>query len=241
MTTLGVQASCGVSQLSDCGTAPIQPHFFPSLDSYGPQRAAEMELLFSRLLFAARGLARARVKTAPPVIGEEDPLNYCEECHMGSIHGVLSHAASCRVGAVLGIPDLICQTEPAAAGNLPNRRKEDWPVAGSVRAEDGRLSCANFGEPWHQSSDKFGIPYLHDDAGSFIQSSSTASERSLDEVLRIAACVNFCAGISTERLERELPLASAGRRRVHEIMHLRQALPWLGYLPVEADDSAVLL
>jgi hypothetical protein len=52
-------------------------------------------------------------------------------------------------------------------------------------------------------------------------------EATADAQERMAVCLKFCEGISTETLQRELPLASADRRRWHEIMYLRQALPWL--------------
>ena len=52
-------------------------------------------------------------------------------------------------------------------------------------------------------------------------------EATTDAQERVLACLRFCEGIPTEALQRELPLASADRRRWHEIMHLRKALPFL--------------
>jgi len=52
-------------------------------------------------------------------------------------------------------------------------------------------------------------------------------EAEVDAHERMVACLRFCEGIPTETLQRELPLATADRRRWHEIMYLRRALPWL--------------
>lgn len=52
-------------------------------------------------------------------------------------------------------------------------------------------------------------------------------EAEVDAHERMAACLRFCEGIPTETLQRELPLATAERRRYNEIAYLRRALPWL--------------
>lgn len=52
-------------------------------------------------------------------------------------------------------------------------------------------------------------------------------ELSLIAAERVLACVRFCAGIPTEELQRQLPLASNQRRRWEEVKHLYNALPWL--------------
>jgi hypothetical protein len=237
MADIGVHAS-GVS---------CEPLTFPTLDTQAPAAAAperprELEPLLGRLLFASRDLANHHIKVSRSRPTQE-PVIYCEECQMAALGGRLLHSASCRAGIVLEILEAICAgasvTPVRDAASNPCRRKEDAPAAESAIAEDGKPSRAEFEEPWEGLSGSGRHFVGHEDGWHLAEVISPS--RRVETRDRIAACVNFCAGIPTERLRAELPLASAERRRFCEINFLRRALPWLGVLPTEADDSAVLL
>ncbi len=63
--------------------------------------------------------------------------------------------------------------------------------------------------------------------GAATEASRDLSDAAIEARKRIAICISFCAGIPTDILKRQLPLASSKRVRFEEIQYLCRALPWL--------------
>jgi hypothetical protein len=139
----------------------------------------------------------------------------------------IAHSGSCRTGRVAGILARMCevQSQPVQ-GSTPKRRKEDASAA-SPCTEGRNFSRGDFNEPWGFEAASPTIFELLDADEKKLAILLGSPERAEEHARRIYAYVNFCAGISTERLQSELPLASGDRRRFEEITHLRRALPWL--------------
>ena len=237
MAILSVHAPCDPSRLSGPDIAqPLVAQLIDSIDNRSQAAGQNLEFLLARLLFAARGLANAHIKSSRPLEYEE-PLVYCDECQHAALLDKLTHAPSCRTGSVLEILACICESRPATGRPVPNRRREDACAADNAGLE--------YGEPWEAGwtdhLTRANVISLFSAEGYRLADLAGAPAEAREHAERVAVCVNFCAGISTETLRHELPLASADRRRWSEIRHLRVALPWLPVLPTEADDKAVLL
>lgn len=140
------------------------------------------------------------------------------------ISALLFAAKALAAGSYLGSTERVCSRclmQPVG-GVL---RHADECKVGRVEAIIAEL-CAAPSQP---------IPIRKEDAQAPEPSpveAGTSPRVDLDEATadaqeRMAACLKFCEDIPTETLRRELPLATADRRRWHEIMYLRRALPWL--------------
>jgi hypothetical protein len=200
-------------------SASIQPAFSERTNH-------ALEALNCQLLFTANDLVGSRTRTSSDK--SDRPVLYCEECHMCALgDSPIAHVESCRVGRLASILTRMCdaqsQTVPTYA---PNRRKED-ALAAEACAEDRNSSRGDFNEPWGFQRTAPTVFELSDVDGAKLAIMLGSPDKAEETARRIYACVNFCAGIDTETLRSELPLASGDRRRFHEITHLRRALPWL--------------
>jgi hypothetical protein len=187
-----------------------------------------LEALTCQLLFAASDLVASRTCQSAPFVAGQKPLLFCDECHMCALGDApIVHVGSCRVGRLASILSRMCdaqsQTVPTYA---PNRRKEDV-LAAEACAEDRNSSRGEYNEPWGFQRTAPTVFELSDVDGAKLAIMLGSPDEAEETARRIYACVNFCAGIPTETLRTELPLASGDRRRFHEINHLRRALPWL--------------
>lgn len=179
------------------------------------------EALIVELMFAARELARRNLRPSRLLAehrGREIATAACAECSMSPLMGRDQHTASCRTGRVLRLLDQVRNADIAmvvhtSAPEEPNpNRKENAPASGeSHRACDGIRARGTYGEPWAWISTPSGAMWIVDLEETVLARTVSASPREArDWAERIAACVNFCARISTERLEAATPLAEMG-------------------------------
>ncbi len=163
------------------------------------QLDSEREALFGRLLFAAHHLAAGRISRG----GESGVPDHfvCKECLRRSafVAGIV-HDSICWTGVVLANIYAIAKLpEPASPP------KED-PQTDEARFAKVAASLRSVSE---------------------VAVNRVCWDMTPEEAERQNLCYQFCEGIPTEDLQRELPLASPLRRRFHEIQFLRRALPFL--------------
>ncbi len=147
--------------------------------------ADKLGALLIKLMFAARRLVQ--VQTRRPGFRND----VCAECQAAGFPGVIAHGRGCRTGEVDGIlSDLVnlYQTEVDRAAHTPAPPQ----VAGE------------FAEPWMIDPEHPGV--LLDFTGREVYDGLGTDLIEPDEedyAARIAACVNACAGVSTEALLRK--------------------------------------
>jgi len=149
--------------------------------------------LVIELMFAARAMALHYE------VSVHDPAgSFCVECLRRSTPGTIEHAADCRTGRVLHV---LGELEAAAAASASEPAP---PAPETVDAAE------NFFEPWGMDVDYAGS--VTDSRGIEVYDCAGATEVHDDELdryaRRVRACVNFCAGVPTQRLEDAALLAS---------------------------------
>lgn len=197
-------------------------------DARSPDPAADSDLLDAltcRLIFAARALALNCILTSDyrPIGGPivPDGNQVCSGCTMHSHGRNLSHTASCRVGHVLSILDRM-------EACVPLRGREGKPVERRSGAGSATPShdAGDYGEPWEWKVTENGFIRIENHEYDFIGTTAGAIQEAIDHAERIVACVNFCAGIPTEMLLNEKPLADM-TRDIHQVIAAGRLLPGL--------------
>jgi hypothetical protein len=163
--------------------------------------SADQERSFVRLLFDARHLAQSRIST----VGRFSAFCFTCEQHVNPEDPSSGHTETCLVGTVLRDTLQLQKALPVSTLPAPDR-------ATGV----GAFSSGQFGEPWRQTTgedDETGTRTVVEAAAGMEVADLAFSECLAEDeerlAQRIVACVNFCAVIPTEVLER----ASAGAHR----------------------------
>jgi hypothetical protein len=189
--------------------------------------AARRESLIGKFLFASRDLADFNLGCFHDA--QAAWRLRCNECRKVAITGKIHHSGTCRTGRVVELLDQLCalEEEPAPI------RKEHAQTEELPRAEVGMPSGGEFGEPWTnrawENHAKDCLRNSHDEHVAQVFSLFNSAHPIADREIvaeRIAACVNFCAGISTEMLAAQKPLADMSRPIGH-VVQLRQIIPGL--------------
>lgn len=181
------------------------------------------EPLLAELIFAARDLAHRN-------IFEDSAFSwFCRECQKTQGLSELTHSATCRTGRVLRIVDALVATldsKPAGLAAAPE---------GVVAPGDGASRCAangeggsEYGQPWRYRM-QGGNAHLENSEGYWLGCVYGPAQEAVDHAERITASVNFCAGIPTEILLDEKPLASM-TRSLNDVIAVRRILPRLAEL-----------
>ena len=224
-------ASGGVSRLGDAPDALDVPPATPV-----SAVSAERQRLLSEMLFALAHVIDLHLKAQPSCFDLSTYL-VCDQCQMTQLGETLPHLDSCPIGrAEKLLSQLLGTTE-----QTPQPGKEDAYEGMDRRARLGKAATAGceYGEPWKVDAFCRGvIRDCNDDLLGYVLSTIAQRQVLPEEAWRAVACVNFCEGIPTDVLEKQLPLASSNRRRWEEIQHLRRALPWLPVLDADAIGGA---
>lgn len=226
-------------QLSRRSQLP-EPLVFRSIDDDISRIVASSELLTAltcRLIFAARALAQSNILVSDYLSISEGVIpggnQVCLGCTMHSHARKLTHTPSCSVGDVLSILDRMCeaQANTTAAVDDSGCRKEEARTE-EARAEvrmPSRVDANNandYGEPWRYREGAGGMPRLENSEGYQIARMLGSSQEAIDHAERIVACVNFCAGIPTEMLLNQKPLADM-TRDISQVIAAGRLLPGL--------------
>jgi hypothetical protein len=175
--------------------------------------------LLSRLLFRARNLAENNILCSARVTDPRWPRVpvSCRECGASiAPDGQLTHRTTCNSGATLRLL--------AELGALPASdqisEKETAPAVGMARAGVGIRAAGEFHEPW--KLDATTNCQLWNQYGDIVHSGdgTVPEEDEPRYARRIAACVNFLAGIPTARLETSRPLSKMGFNLIRDVSAL---------------------
>lgn len=171
-------------------------------------------------LAAAAGELAARNVLAISPIYTHPGYAECEECQMAAeASRKILHAKSCVTGRVLGLAD------EAKALTDASPEPAERPVAVEFPRPD-------FAEPWDVQTRYAGeTPLLVSTRDRVLLEGVGRPEEMRMLLRRVAACVNFLAGVPTEMLEAERPLADMARP-VQEVIYLRRVFPGLPELAV---------
>jgi hypothetical protein len=169
---------------------------------------ASITAFLCQLIFAARDLANANILTSDyrgPNGLIPDGNQVCSDCVMQAHGRRLPHTASCRVGRVLDLLERLSDLRPAPVSPTIPVRKEDAPVAIGPRGE--------FGEAWMvRKWPNLGKVGVYDRTGDMaLEGTLHDGGRDLELLTRVAACLNFCDGISTDSLHAQKPLMDPTR------------------------------
>jgi hypothetical protein len=164
------------------------------------------ELLGRIVQFAedARELARERIgidnwRSFSVADWPAAPPTMCHECKTLSVAGEISHKPTCRVGRVMGF---------SLGLNTTSDKKEIAQEEGLPRVEAGtppRVDEWEFDEPWKAKEFNSGERIMSCVNRILIERHFCDGRATGEEFERIAACVNYCAGISTDTLLRCAP------------------------------------
>ncbi len=165
--------------------------------------SASREQLVAQFIGLAGRLRSSRITTG---LG----LNHCEECQgEWLVSEPERHASGCLVASLAAAGrELVIHESARLAGDKPDERGSAELVegAGAAVEERPRFAC-EYGEPWSIFGGGLGImpePMVQNSDGHWVGGGL------LDAMTRAVACVNFCAGVPTEELERAKPM---GERR----------------------------
>lgn len=165
----------------------------------------EDQRLIMQLIEQAAALAQSNLQNGLGLIS-------CEECSAQWLLGEKErHVASCRVGAVRATlrglrPNLSLHDSDESHERSSAEPAQNAAAAAGERPRGGR----DFGEPWG-----FGVP----EADGFIPVRDRSlyaiarvggpygNSGTLARARRLCACVSFCAGVPTEKIEAMAPLA----------------------------------
>ena len=182
--------------------------------NYAPIRTAgdasvddERDALLARLLYHASSLAHSRVQNG---LG----LMHCEECEA---EWLLSeperHVKGCRVGNVRETLQALCDAYPRQISERSSAEPVDQDAGA---AGEQRPARGEYGEPWGFTRPYIMVAHMHAADGLWLASGGFRG------IARAVACVNFCAGISTEMIRSLIPLREMGigsaRSRVDELL-----------------------
>lgn len=156
-----------------------------------------------------------------------EPSFECSECLMSGATKMVPHTPGCGIGRLLRLVERVNELD----GAIPAGKETSQSGERAVAAEWPRVT---FGEPWMVMVGLYReskTPVLVDARDNpLMEALQPGTSRYLLE--RVAACVNFLAGVPTEMLERERPLADMARP-VEQVVHLRRVFPGLPELGVE--------
>lgn len=192
--------------------------------------------LLSQLVLAASALAEGSILCSD-LRGPEGQLDnanqVCVGCAMHSRGRKLTHTPSCAVGCVLSIIEQIAAHSLHVSSLIPIRKEEaptEMPSAAEAGASPHAVTCepvaSEFGEPWRYKQMIAGGVHVVTPEGYLVASLHGAAQEQLDHAERIAACINFCAGIPTELLDKEKPLADI-TRDINQVIAVGRLLPGL--------------
>jgi hypothetical protein len=120
-------------------------------------------------------------------------ITRCAECQMAKHRGVQPHTSVCRTGRVLG---LIAQLTDLPSSSTSERKELAREEA---CAEAGTLprGAPEFNEPWIIEAE---AELLYQANGELVFDALAPNFKEVSILQRIAACVNFLAGVSSEQL-----------------------------------------
>ncbi len=160
--------------------------------------SSSLEYLIGQFIGVAGRLRSSRITTG---LG----LNHCEECQgEWLVSEPERHASGCLVASLAAAGrDLVIHESARLAGDKPDERGSAELVegAGAAVEERPRFAC-EFGEPW-------GCVQCQGPHGAYIATRDGVwvGGYRRQVMRRVVACVNFCAGVPTEDLEKTRPMA----------------------------------